>query len=59
MNIYEDNDLEQKLDELAELVGRIILDMLLVSLRKVCNEQQIFQEFVETRDSTTKQTEPF
>lgn len=59
MNIYEDEGLEQKLEELTDLVGQLVLDMLLVSLRKACNEHQIFREFAETRDPTTKKAKPF
>ena len=59
MNIYEDEGLEQKLEELTDLVGQLVLDMLLVSLRKACNEHQIFREFAETRDPATKKTDPF
>ncbi len=59
MNIYEDEGLEQKLDELSDLLGQLVLDILLVSLRKAGQEHQIFREFAETRDPTTKKAEPF
>ena len=35
MNIYEDEALEQKLEEITDLGGHLVLDILLVSLRKV------------------------
>jgi len=59
MNIYEEVELERKLDELTDLMGRIVLDLLLVSLRKIGKEQQVYDEFVETRGPSTKRSEPF
>jgi len=49
MNIYEDEELEQKLEELTDLMGQLVLDMLLVGLRKVVRENQIFKEFTEAK----------
>ena len=49
MNIYEDEELEQKLEELTNLIGRLVLDMLLVGLRKTVAENQIFSELAETK----------
>ena len=47
MNIYEDGRLEQRFEELTDLMGQLVLDMLLVSLRKAVRENQIFQEWAE------------
>ncbi|AJF07558.1 hypothetical protein [Geoalkalibacter subterraneus] len=58
MNIYEEEDLEQKLDELTDLMGRIVLDLLLVSLRKINKEQQVYGEFVETRGPSRAINDP-
>jgi len=49
MNIYEDEGLEQKLEELTDLAGELILDILLVSLRKIVRENQIFRELAEAK----------
>jgi hypothetical protein len=49
MNIYEDEALEQKLEEITDLVGHLVLDILLVSLRKVARENQIFRDFAEAK----------
>lgn len=49
MNIYEDEMLERKLEELTDLMGQLVLDMLLISLRKVVKENQVFQEWAETK----------
>ena len=49
MNIYEDEGLERKLDEMTDLVGELVLDMVLVSLQKLGEEYQIYREFAETK----------
>jgi hypothetical protein len=49
MNIYEDEELEQKLEELTNLIGRLVLDMLLTGLRKTVAENQIFTELAVTK----------
>lgn len=59
MNIYEDEGLEQTLEELTDLVGKLVLDMLLVSLRKIVRENQIFQEIAETKWASPQKPDPF
>lgn len=59
MNIYEDEGLEQTLEELTDLMGKLVLDMLLVSLRKIVRENQIFQEIAETKWARPQQPDPF
>lgn len=59
MNIYEDESLEQKFEELTDLMGQLVLDMLLVSLRKVVNENQIFQEWAETKRPVQQEGDSF
>ena len=49
MNIYEDEELEHKLEELTDLLGKLVLDMLLVGLRKTVAEHQIFSELAEAK----------
>jgi len=49
MNIYEDEELEQKLEELTNLIGRLVLDMLLTGLRKTVAENQIFSGLAEAK----------
>ena len=50
MNIYEDEQLEKKLDALTDQLGLFLLDMLLVSLKRVNYESMIFREFEEVRN---------
>jgi len=57
MNIYEDGRLEQRFEELTDLMGQLVLDMLQVSLRKVVRENQIFQEWTEAKIPVEEKTE--
>jgi len=50
MNIYEDEQLEKKLDALTDQLGHFLLDILLVSLKRVNHENIIFKEFEELRN---------
>ena len=49
MNVYEDEGLEQKFEELTDLMGQLVLDILMVSLRKVNKENLVFQEWAEVK----------
>jgi 2-phospho-L-lactate transferase/gluconeogenesis factor (CofD/UPF0052 family) len=55
MNIYENEELDQKLEKITDLMGDFILDVVLVSLKKINNESLIFQEFNEVRLEATKE----
>lgn len=59
MNIYEDEGLEQKLEELTDLAGQLLLDILLVSLRKVVRENQVFRELAESKWPIAQKPESF
>ena len=59
MNIYEDEKLERKLNELTDQLGTFVLDMLLVSLKKINHESEIFQEFEDARNITKEMSVPF
>jgi hypothetical protein len=49
MNIYEDELLEQKLEELSNQMGYLLLDILLLSLKRLGNENQIFCDIMESK----------
>jgi len=53
MNIYEDEQLETKLNELTDHLGSLVLDMLIVGLKKINNESEIFQELEDARASSS------
>ena len=59
MNIYEDEQLERKLNELTDELGSLVLDMLLVSLKKINHESIIFQELEDARKITKEMPVPF
>lgn len=59
MNIYEDEKLERKFDELTDQLGHLLLDMLLVSLKRVNHEGLIFKEFEEARNHPDSENVPF
>ena len=59
MNIYEDEQVERKLNELTDQLGTLVLDMLLVSLKKINHESEIFQEFEDARKTTEEMPVPF
>jgi len=59
MNIYEDESLEEKLEELSDQVGHLVLDLLLVSLRKLVKENVVFSEFEEARLDCSGKEQPF
>lgn len=49
MNFYEDEMLEQKLEELSDQMGYIVLEILLLSLKKLGNENRIFSDIMESK----------
>ena len=49
MNIYEDELLEKKLEEFTDLLGHLLLDLLLVSLKKMAKENQVFCDFADSK----------
>ncbi len=55
MNIYENEALEQKLQEITDQMGEFILDVILMSLKKVNSESLIFQEFNDVRLQVKKE----
>jgi hypothetical protein len=59
MNLYEDETLEQKLEELSDQMGLLVLELLLAGAQKVRRETQIFQEFSEAKAETTNGHDPF
>jgi hypothetical protein len=59
MNIYEDEMLEQKLDEISNQMGHLVMDILLLSLQKLGNQSQVFNDFTETRLATDTRKDPF
>lgn len=59
MNIYEDEQLEKKLNELTDQFGYLLLDLLQVSLKKINLENMIYKEFEDARNFTGGENVPF
>ncbi|MEI6705286.1 MAG: hypothetical protein WCL71_17415 [Deltaproteobacteria bacterium] len=59
MNIYEDEMLEQKLDEISSQMGHLVMDILLLSLKRLGNQNQVFNNFTEARLATNTNDDPF
>jgi len=49
MNIYEEQHLEQKLDEITNQIGHLLLDIILVSVKQVSREYQSYEEIEDAR----------
>ena len=59
MNIYEDEAVERKLEELSDQVGYLVLDLLVLSLKKVVREESIFSEIMDAKLGVPQSNEPF
>lgn len=59
MNIYEDEHLEKKFNELTDQFGYLLLDLLQVSLKKINHENMIYKEFEDARNITGSENVPF
>ncbi len=54
MNIYEEQNLEQKLEEITDQIGHLVLDIILVSLKKVSSECQIYGDIKDSQWSVSR-----
>jgi hypothetical protein len=59
MNIYEEEKLEKKLEEITDQLGYLLLDFLLISLKRLNSENQIFKEFEDVRLETPSEDRSF
>jgi hypothetical protein len=59
MNIYEDESLEKKLEELTDQMGHLILDILLISMKKVISENQIYCDMMDVKLSAQLDKDQF
>ncbi len=59
MNIFEDEALEEKLDEISVQMGQLVMDILLMSLKRLGNQNQVFNDFTEARMATDPRNDPF
>ncbi|RNC67965.1 MAG: hypothetical protein ED859_12180 [Desulfuromonadales bacterium] len=60
MNIYEEQCLEQKLDEITSHIGHLILDIILTSVKMAAREYQTYGDWEDSRrDVTSNRNDPF
>jgi hypothetical protein len=59
MNDYEDEMLEQKLDEISNQMGHLVMDILLMSLKRLGNQNQEFNDFTEEKRASNADYDPF
>ena len=49
MNFYEDEEFEQKIEQITDQFGYLLLDIIFMSFRKINTENQILKEFLDAR----------
>ncbi len=49
MNFYEDEKFESVMEEITDMMGYLILDIILMSLKRINKENQIFEEILEAK----------
>jgi len=59
MNIYEEALVEMKFEELTDQIGYLMLDLLLIGLKKVARENQVYSDFVEVKRPEPEEDYPF
>lgn len=59
MSIYEDEILEQKLEEISNQMGHLIMDILSLSLKRLGNDNQMFTDFMEAKMEVDTRNNPF
>jgi hypothetical protein len=59
VNIYKDEMPEQKLDEISNQMGHLVMDILLMSLKRLGNQHQVFKDVTEARMAADPRNDPF
>jgi cupin superfamily acireductone dioxygenase involved in methionine salvage len=55
MNIYEDKEFEQKINQITDQFGYLLLDIILMSFEKINAENQILKDFLDSRREVNKE----
>ncbi|MFA7061499.1 MAG: hypothetical protein WC156_11885 [Pedobacter sp.] len=50
---------EQKLDEISNQMGHLVMDILLMSLKRLGNQHQVFNDVTEARMAADPRNDPF
>ena len=59
MNIYEEEQLEKIFEEITSQLGYLLLDLMLISLRKIQSEKDLFAEFLDAKLACKNDTPTF
>jgi ATP-dependent RNA circularization protein (DNA/RNA ligase family) len=59
VNIYEEEMVEKKFDELTDQIGYLMLDLLLISMKKVARENQVYSDFMDVKRPEPEEDYPF
>jgi len=49
MNIYQEEELEEKIEQLVEQLGYLMMDIILMSFKKINTENQLLKELLDAR----------
>ncbi len=49
MDFYEDEKFEKVMEEITDMMGYLIMDVILMSLKKINRENQIFEEILDAK----------
>ncbi len=58
MNVYEDEKFERVMEEITDIMGYLILDIILMSMKKISMESPIFEELLEVKLEAFKEKQP-
>jgi len=49
MNIYQEEELEERIEQIVEQLGYLMMDIILMSFKKINNENQHLKELLDAR----------
>ena len=58
MDFYEDEKFERVMEEITDKMGYLIMDIILMSLKKINLENQIFKEILEAKLEASMENHP-
>lgn len=59
MNIYEEEQLEKIFEEITSQLGYLLLGLMLISLKKIISEKDLFAEFLDAKLDCKNSDSPF
>ncbi len=49
MNIYQEEELEERIEQIVEQLGYLMMDIILMSFKKINTENQLLKELLDAR----------